>query len=70
MMRLPAAADPPGKGKDFSGSYFAERSGCWRTQALNAYGESLPASSSSPSRTPSSSRSMPARTPEPGGVQV
>ena len=31
---------------------------------------SLPASSSSPSRGPSLSRSMPMRTPEPGGVQV
>src|SRR5690348_15489159 len=31
---------------------------------------SFPASSSSPSRTPSSSRSMPMRAPEPGGAQV
>lgn len=37
---------------------------------LAALPGSLPASFSSPSSTPSSSRSIPARTPEPGGVQV
>jgi hypothetical protein len=41
-----------------------------RVKASRQVPEPLPASSSSPSRTPSSSRSMPARAPEPGGAQV